>query len=235
MTESFDYRSVYMKATEAHLRNEFGLAIELYRKLIFLDPMDPMPRHYLGLLLLQNGYLDVGRRMIFDACALARTASEKAILDHNLKAIRGDPSTKISNDLEFDEQSARYQPFIANTVGDWRHRRMLEFASVFAASDYTWLTIGDHYGHDARRLRLHGIENITISSLSTVALEQALTLGEITSFLKIDAECIELPNEAFDFVVCKEALHHMSRPYLAIYEMLRVARRGVFLLNLQIR
>jgi len=36
-----------------------------------------------------------------------------------------------------------------------------------------------------------------------------------------------LNDESFDFVLIKEALHHFPRPYLALYEALRVCRIGV--------
>lgn len=35
----------------------------------------------------------------------------------------------------------------------------------------------------------------------------------------------------FDFVLCKESYHHFPRPPIALYEMLRVARRGVVLIE----
>jgi len=36
---------------------------------------------------------------------------------------------------------------------------------------------------------------------------------------------------SFDFVLCKEACHHFPRPFVAIYEMLRVARKGIILIE----
>jgi hypothetical protein len=34
-------------------------------------------------------------------------------------------------------------------------------------------------------------------------------------------------NNGFDFVACRESYHHFPRPYIAVYEMLRCARKGV--------
>ena len=46
-----------------------------------------------------------------------------------------------------------------------------------------------------------------------------------------NAEKLNFENQSFDYVFCKEALHHFPRPYVALYEMLRVARKGVFLVE----
>jgi SAM-dependent methyltransferase len=195
-----------------------------------LKPNDPLPRHHLGLMLIQNGHVDVGETLLADSDRHANQ-QHKQLFEHNRKALRGAPSTKIETDLEFNDISARYQPYSFNTVGDWRHKRMLEFANAFSSSNYTWLTFGDHYCHDAKRLALHDVRNITVSSLSTVSLEEAARLGEVSEFLSLNAERMDLADQSFDFVVCKESLHHMPRPYLAIYEMLRIARHGVFFIE----
>jgi hypothetical protein len=46
-----------------------------------------------------------------------------------------------------------------------------------------------------------------------------------------NAERLTFRDETFDYVFCKESFHHFPRPYLALYEMLRVARRAVFLVE----
>jgi hypothetical protein len=55
----------------------------------------------------------------------------------------------------------------------------------------------------------------------------------IHEFMEINAEKIPLPDASFDYVLCKEALHHMPRPMLAIYEMYRVCRLGVIFIEPQ--
>jgi SAM-dependent methyltransferase len=51
------------------------------------------------------------------------------------------------------------------------------------------------------------------------------------SYLKKDIENINLPNGSIDFVFVKEALHHVSRPIRGLYEMLRVAKKGVIFIE----
>ena len=114
-----------------------------------------------------------------------------------------------------------------NTVDDWRHMRMLAgLEDIGSPSDY-WLTIGDAHGHDAFRLIRLGKTSLKSSSLTggrTLDFQ-----GVKVSRLAINAEAIDLPDSSVDYILCKEALHHMTRPYKAIYEMLRMARVGVFI------
>jgi ubiquinone/menaquinone biosynthesis C-methylase UbiE len=51
----------------------------------------------------------------------------------------------------------------------------------------------------------------------------------IHSFSAENAERMSFLNNSFDYVYCKESFHHFSRPYAALYEMYRVARKGVIL------
>ena len=46
---------------------------------------------------------------------------------------------------------------------------------------------------------------------------------------KMDQSFMTFEDESFDFVLIKEALHHCPRPNLAISEMLRVAKKGIFI------
>ena len=46
-----------------------------------------------------------------------------------------------------------------------------------------------------------------------------------------NAESLSFEDEAFNFVLCKEAYHHFPRPMIALYEMLRVARKAVVLIE----
>jgi SAM-dependent methyltransferase len=41
-----------------------------------------------------------------------------------------------------------------------------------------------------------------------------------------NAECLSFDSRSFDLVFCKESLHHLARPVLGLYEMLRVCRRA---------
>ncbi len=46
------------------------------------------------------------------------------------------------------------------------------------------------------------------------------------SYKKENIENLSAKNESFDLVFCKESLHHLSRPVLGLYEMLRVCKKA---------
>lgn len=46
-----------------------------------------------------------------------------------------------------------------------------------------------------------------------------------------NAEHLSLDSRSFDFVLCKESLHHLARPVLGLYEMLRVCRRAALIIE----
>jgi SAM-dependent methyltransferase len=97
--------------------------------------------------------------------------------------------------------------------------------------DWTWLTIGDVNGWDAARILRMGALKVTASDLSTERLILAANEGLIEHFRAENAEEIQLPDESYDVVFCKEALHHFPRPWLGLYEMLRVAKQAVILIE----
>lgn len=51
------------------------------------------------------------------------------------------------------------------------------------------------------------------------------------SFRNENAECLDFDTRSFDLVYCKEGLHHLARPILGLYEMLRVCRRGAIFIE----
>ncbi|EHR70157.1 methylase involved in ubiquinone/menaquinone biosynthesis [Burkholderiales bacterium JOSHI_001] len=121
------------------------------------------------------------------------------------------------------------------SVDNWRHNRMRANALPLlqACPGSTWLTIGDGaYGSDAHFLKAHGA-NVVASSLVADRLEVAQERGYIDSFLEINAEAIDTASDSYDFVFCKEAYHHFPRPPVALFEMIRVARKAVVMVEPQ--
>jgi SAM-dependent methyltransferase len=129
------------------------------------------------------------------------------------------------------EMPSRYsQP---ESIDNWRHTRMLDLTKpiwrAFPAS--TWMTIGDgRYGSDAAYLRSQGVD-VLATSLTDDKLKYAHERGYIGAFQAENAEQLSLPDNSIDFVLCKESYHHFPRPPIALYEMLRVARLAVVLIE----
>jgi len=122
-----------------------------------------------------------------------------------------------------------------NSIDAWRHERMHRMMSPLlrACAEATWMTVGDgSYGSDAYFLKRNGAD-VLATSLSGASLAVAKEKGFLDKFKAENAECISAPDASFDFVLCKESYHHFPRPAVALYEMLRVARRGVVLIEPQ--
>lgn len=94
-----------------------------------------------------------------------------------------------------------------------------------------WLTVGDgRYGSDAHYLASKGAD-ATATDISDALLREGAEMGFISKFSKENAEALSFGDGSFDFVLCKESYHHFPRPMKALYEMLRVSRKGVVLLE----
>jgi ubiquinone/menaquinone biosynthesis C-methylase UbiE len=95
----------------------------------------------------------------------------------------------------------------------------------------TWLTLGDgSYGSDAHYLQKRGAD-ATASSITDATLQGARQRGYISKYLVENAEALTVKDDSFEFVLCKESYHHFPRPPIAFYEMWRVAKRAVVLIE----
>jgi ubiquinone/menaquinone biosynthesis C-methylase UbiE len=141
------------------------------------------------------------------------------------KAITEDKNWGRVIDSWFDKSSADY----------WRHRRMYEIAQYLGrASDEKWVTVGDgQYGLDSVRLRERGVASVLPTDIADASLRESKARGIIDDYRVENAERLSFADRSFDYVFCKEAFHHFPRPFLALYEMLRVAKKGVILVEPQ--
>ena len=113
----------------------------------------------------------------------------------------------------------------------WRHNRILDLIKPFLNKNEKWLTIGDgRYGSEAAWLKRNGVYSHS-SDLHTDLLDLAHKRGIIDSFSKENAEELNFDSNSFDYVLIKETLHHLPRPWLAIYEAYRVCKKGVIIIE----
>lgn len=122
-----------------------------------------------------------------------------------------------------------------NTVDAWRHFRMLSSIDPFLSAfpDDYWLTVGDgRYGSDAHYIEKFGVK-VLATDISDALLLKAKAEGFIKNYQKENAELMSFTNNQFDWILCKEAYHHFPRPMIALYEMIRVAQKGVVLIEPQ--
>lgn len=120
-----------------------------------------------------------------------------------------------------------------DTVDAWRHQHMYQLLDPILIADpkAKWLTVGDgRYGNDANYILEKGCDAIA-SDISDYLLKEAKDIGYISEYKKENAESLSFKDCEFDYVFCKESYHHFPRPMLALYEMLRVANKGVILIE----
>ena|SRR2546421_4113902 len=123
--------------------------------------------------------------------------------------------------------------FESDTVDLWRHLRMLSCLDPLLAEfpGARWLTVGDGtYGTSSIYIAKQDGDALPVD-INVSLLEVARQNGIIRDYKKENAEALSFPADSFDFAFCKEAYHHFPRPVLALYEMLRVSRTAVILVE----
>jgi len=120
--------------------------------------------------------------------------------------------------------------FDETTADFWLHNRMYEAVDCIKDKTRSWLTVGDgRWGLDAIRIKKRGFTNVMPTDLCEPLLMESKERGLIDSYSIENAEKLSFDDNSFDYVFCKESYHHFPRPYIALYEMLRVASKAVFL------
>ncbi|MCP5420298.1 MAG: class I SAM-dependent methyltransferase [Gammaproteobacteria bacterium] len=123
--------------------------------------------------------------------------------------------------------------FDKDSVDAWRHQRMYQTLNPLLVTEpqAKWLTVGDgRYGKDAKYIEENGC-NALATDISEYLLKEAKDIGYITNYKIENAESLSFQDSTFDYVFCKESYHHFPRPMLALYEMMRVAKKGVVLIE----
>ncbi|MDR1163613.1 MAG: class I SAM-dependent methyltransferase [Candidatus Accumulibacter sp.] len=133
--------------------------------------------------------------------------------------------------LEVPERVATAETWFDKSTADyWRHERYYRFLEHMKCKDRSWMTIGDgRWGLDSIAIRERGFKNVLATDISETLLAESKRRGFIEEYRVVNAESMPFRDDEFDYVFCKESFHHFPRPWLALYEMLRVAKSGVFL------
>jgi ubiquinone/menaquinone biosynthesis C-methylase UbiE len=129
---------------------------------------------------------------------------------------------KAIADWKYDQEN--------NTINHWIHSRLLALANPFVNEKKSWLTVGDGYGFDANFFYKKGLD-VTATDISDTFLPLSRQHGLFEKYAVENAENLSFADNSFDYIFVKEAYHHFPRPYMAVYEMLRVAKEAVILVE----
>jgi SAM-dependent methyltransferase len=132
------------------------------------------------------------------------------------------------------ERRERFRNWFRDDTADWwRHMRMYEPMHAFVhRPDMTVVTIGDgRFGLDSIRLRNLGFSSVLPTDIGDGLLRRSKREGHIREYSVQNAEMLSFGDDGFDIVFCKESYHHFPRAPLALYEMIRVARHAVVLIE----
>jgi SAM-dependent methyltransferase len=123
--------------------------------------------------------------------------------------------------------------FDTETANWWRDSRGYEIADYLGGvPGERWLTIGDgRFGLDSIRLKNRGVDYAFPTNIENALLQAAKESGKISEYGIENAEHLSFEDKSFDYAYCKEAYHHFPRPMIALYEMIRVSRKGVILIE----
>lgn len=129
---------------------------------------------------------------------------------------------KAITDWKYDQEN--------NTINNWIHSRLLALANPFVTEKKSWLTVGDGYGFDANFFFKKGLD-VTATDIAGTFLSLSQQKGLFEKYGIENAESLTFADNSFDYIFVKEAYHHFPRPYMAVYEMLRVAKEAVILVE----
>jgi len=117
-----------------------------------------------------------------------------------------------------------------HTVAYWLHERLFQLAAPLIKANTSLLTVGDGYGFDAAYFQDQGCQ-VTATDIAGTFLPLLKARKLIGDCSVQNAEKMTFEDNSFDYVFCKEAYHHFPRPYMAVYEMVRVAKNRVILIE----
>jgi SAM-dependent methyltransferase len=117
-------------------------------------------------------------------------------------------------------------------LSNWLQQLFFNCLSPLLEIKASWLTIGDAYGLDAQYILSKGNKALA-TDLNTAFLTIASEEGIVEQYAAENAEKLSFADNVFDYVLCKESYHHFPRPYAALYEMMRVAKQGIVIIEPQ--
>jgi SAM-dependent methyltransferase len=134
---------------------------------------------------------------------------------------------QLADLLRIDSTMDFHRYAIEHAIGRYRalrERRGLGLGSV--------LSIGSTR-REASRFVEHPFDSITLTGVLDCddALREFARADPRVRYEKRNCERLGYASRSFDLVFCKESLHHLARPVLGLYELLRVCRAAALVLE----
>ncbi|HTI11336.1 MAG TPA: class I SAM-dependent methyltransferase [Puia sp.] len=117
---------------------------------------------------------------------------------------------------------------------DRRLQKALDYLKAnFKDEIYQWkvLTVCGGVGGEGMFFLRAGFKDVTVSDFSANSLIIAKQFDKDLKTMQLDAEALDLPDNAYDLVVVQDGLHHLPRPSLGFTEMLRVASKAIIVVE----
>jgi SAM-dependent methyltransferase len=141
----------------------------------------------------------------------------------------------ISHQNLIVEMTARKEAYLAivknkNSIGHQISLMTVAHLKPFLGMANSWLTVGDYNGFEANYLR-DKVSRVVASDISDAMLQEAKKENLVDECLAINAEAMNLADNSFDYVCCREAFHHFPKAYVGLYEMIRVSRKAAIMIE----
>ena len=138
----------------------------------------------------------------------------------------------------FPSEEAKAQHITGNDLKDgsinsWLQNIIFSCIDPLLKGEQSWLTVGDAYGFDAQYILQKDNQSAEATDLNIDFLKIAAEKEIITQYSAQNAEHLTFGDNSFDYILCKETYHHFPRPYAALYEMIRVAKKGIVIIEPQ--
>ena len=139
---------------------------------------------------------------------------------------------KIRGRNFFDILKIKSHPDFHNYLFDESINRYIDYRKAKDCSLGSVLAICSNY-REAESLSKFPFEKIHLSGIG-IPDQYFLNLIESDSrmtYTKVNAECTDIPSKSYELVLCKEGIHHLPRPILGFYEMLRITNNAVIIIE----
>ncbi|MFA5061446.1 MAG: methyltransferase domain-containing protein [Candidatus Pacearchaeota archaeon] len=135
---------------------------------------------------------------------------------------------KLSDVLKVKSNKSFHTFFFENSLSLYQStlKNKKDFGSVLA--------LGANE-REAEELVKYPFSKIVLSGITSVneKIKEVIRKDKRVLYVRQNIEKISFKEGSFDLVFVKEAIHHVARPVLGLYEMLRVAKKGVIFIEPQ--